>query len=376
MKKKNNLVILQPVQPVAPLEQVDSNFYNVPVSPVTNLIMETLGAGSDLQYLPSRKKQINHNTSYEYSEEAGKRQISIKSDKEYLTLEISEIDKLLGSNKPAKKMFSYILGKANEQALHNGRLTKNYISFSLKELVESGLYKTTQSAHVGFDAAMDALTSLKFKGRIQLSKKRNEYQDSMRVLFTGSDFIKGQGQCVVYLNTEVSWGMIAQYFTILPPYVYKLPNKAFDLLYYIFYLARQHTREIMEKGFFNISFRSIQHRLQLPSEIGNSNPYRTIKKPILEDALEPIEDEHGLMYHGTAEFSVTPMYDENASISEFLDKGYLRVELRGSFAQSFIQLSQNQAKQIEQAEKRKARIAEKAMAINTAKAMEANGEQE
>ena len=316
--------------------------------------------------MPARKKQINHNTTYEVLEDGKRRQVSVINPKAKVTIELADIDKMTGSNKPAKKLFVLSLIKANEQAIFDGQLTKDYISFPLQELIDIGFYKTPQSARTGFKAGMDALTSLKIKGHIQQTKKRRSSIDALEVLFTGAN-IKN-GQCTVYFNPRISWSFIAQYFTILPRYYFKLPNRASDLLYYIFFLARQHTRDIEERGYFTIGFRAIQHRLQLPSEIDNGNPYRTIKQPI-EEAIEELETEHSLLY-GNTEFSLLPVYDEAASIKDYLDNGYLRVGLTGAFAQTYIEISKDTAKQIEQAEKRQARITEKAVAIKTAKAIE------
>ena len=352
---------------VSPLKpQQESNFYNVPDSTASNLILETLGAGENIADLPARKKQINHNTTYEVLEDGKRRQVSVINPKAKVTIELADIDKMTGSNKPAKKLFVLSLIKANEQAIFDGQLTKDYISFPLQELIDIGFYKTPQSARTGFKAGMDALTSLKIKGHIQQTKKRGSTIDALEVLFTGAN-IKN-GQCTVYFNPRISWSFIAQYFTILPRYYFKLPNRASDLLYYIFFLARQHTRDIEERGYFTIGFRAIQHRLQLPSEIDNGNPYRTIKQPI-EEAIEELETEHSLLY-GNPEFSLLPVYDEAASIKDYLDNGYLRVGLTGAFAQTYIEISKDTAKQIEQAEKRQARITEKAVAIKTAKAIE------
>ena len=352
---------------VSPLKpQQESNFYNVPDSTASNLILETLGAGENIADLPARKKQINHNTTYEVLEDGKRRQVSVINPKAKVTIELADIDKMTGSNKPAKKLFVLSLIKANEQAIFDGQLTKDYISFPLQELIDIGFYKTPQSARTGFKAGMDALTSLKIKGHIQQTKKRGSSIDGLEVLFTGAN-IKN-GQCTVYFNPRISWSFIAQYFTILPRYYFKLPNRASDLLYYIFFLARQHTRDIEERGYFTIGFRAIQHRLQLPSEIDNGNPYRTIKQPI-EEAIEELETEHSLLY-GNTEFSLLPVYDEAASIKDYLDNGYLRVGLTGAFAQTYIEISKDTAKQIEQAEKRQARITEKAVAIKTAKAIE------
>ena len=89
-----------------------------------------------------------------------------------------------------------------------------------------------------------------------------------------------------------------------------------------------------------------------------------------EEAIEQIEDGHSGLY-GNMEFSLLPVYDETATISEYLENGYLKVELKGAFAETFIAISKDTAKQIEAAQKRQARITEKAIAINTAKKLEA-----
>ena len=347
--------------------QQESNFYNVPDSTASNLILETLGAGENIADLPARKKQINHNTTYEVLEDGKRRQVSVINPKAKVTIQLADIDKMTGSNKPAKKLFVLSLIKANEQAIFGGQLTKDYISFPLQELIDTGFYSTPQSARKGFNAGMDTLTSLKIKGHIQQTKKKGSSIDALEVLFTGARIERGQ--CTIFFNERISWSFIAQYFTILPRYYFRLPNRASDLLYYIFYLARQHTKDIEERGYFTISFRAIQHRLQLPSEVGNNNPDRTIKQPI-EEAIEQIEDGHSGLY-GNEDFSLLPVYDEYAPIANFLDNGYLRVELKGSFAETFIAISKDTAKQIEAAQKRQARITEKAIAINTAKKLEA-----
>lgn len=357
----------KPLPSSSPYKPEESNFYNVPDSTASNLILETLGAGEGIADLPARKRQINHNTTYEVLEDGRKRQVSLVNPKAKVTIELADIDKLTGSNKPAKKLFVLSLIKANEQAIFDGQLTKDYISFPLQELIDIGFYKTPQSARTGFKAGMDALTSLKIKGHIQQTKKRGSTIDALEVLFTGAN-IKG-GQCTVYFNPRISWSFIAQYFTILPRYYFKLPNRASDLLYYIFFLARQHTKDIEERGYFTIGFRAIQHRLQLPSEVGLNNPQRDIKQPI-EDAIEALETEHSKLYHNT-EFSLLPVYDEAASVKDFLDNGYLKVTLTGAFAETYIAISKDTAKQIEAAQKRQARITEKAVAIKTAKALEA-----
>ena len=344
-------------------------FFTVGNSPASNLVMEVLGAGKNVADLPARKRKIR-SSKLEVMERGNQRQIILKEPKAEITLELADIDKLSGNNKPAKNFFVLALQKANEQAIHNGELTRNFVSFPLKELIEIGLYSTPQSARAGFKRGMDALTSLKVKGKIRKSKKSESTIEGIAVLFPDA-WIK-DGQCMISFNDRINWNFMIQYYTILPKYYFRLSDNAGDLLYYIFYLARQHTRDIAEKGYFNISFRAIYNRLNLPDEKTNPNPQRDIKRPI-EKAIEELEDRHKEAY-GNMEFGLLPVYDDEAPIESFLDNGYLQVKLSGEFAKDFIAISQKNAQRIETAQKQKARIVEKAKAINMAKKMEAEGE--
>lgn len=362
-KSKNAQIPIS--QPVSTKKEKE-DLYNVPNSTASNFVLEVIGAGENVADLPARKKQVNHNTKIEVLEDKNRRQISLVNEKAEVTIELSDIEKLAGSNKPAKKLFILTMIKANEQAIYNGQLVKDHISFPLQELVDIGFYKSPVSARVGFNSGMNALTSIKLKGKIQRSKKSNSYIDALEVLFTGAR-IKN-GQCTIFFNDRINWGFMAQYFTVLPPYYFKLSNRASDLLYYIFFLARQHTKDIEEREYFTIGFRAIQHRLQLPSEKENKDPGRTIRQPI-EDAIEQIETEHSMLYHNM-EFSLLPIYDDAAPITDFLDNGYLKVSLKGNFANSFIGLSKDATKKIEAAQKRQEKIIEKAIIAKVAKNVE------
>lgn len=353
-------------QPLEPVKQRETSFYNMPNSPASNLFLDVLGAGADVADLPDRKRQVNHNTEYKVSENGKRRLVTLMSQKANVIIEVTDIEKVSGSNKSAKKLFVFSLIKANEQAIHNGQLTKDYISFPLQELVDIGFYSSPQTARVGFDKGVGILASLQINGKVKKSKKKEVEIKTMEVLFTGARRVKGQ--CFIRLNYAIDWSFIAQYFTILPRYYFRLPNKASDLLYYIFFLARQHTKDIEERGYFTIGFRAIQHKLQLPNEKGLNNPQRDIKDAI-EDAIEQLEIEHSKTY-GNMEFSLLPVYDEKAPIAEYLDNGFLKVELKGAFAEKFIAISKDTTKQIETAQKRQARITERAVAINTAKKLE------
>jgi len=367
--------------PTTPIEDIAA-FYNMPDSAASNLIYDILEAGQNLDSLPASKQTISRKNEYKVVKGTDKktnkaiRKITMDGEKASVTITLNDAEKVTnGSNKPAKKLFVLSLIKANSQCLQGGQLTQDYISFPLQELVDIGNYKNVRSARTGFLSGADTLTSIKAKGTLKKSTKSkkagNEIEiAALEVLFTGAKIEKGQ--CFIYLNERVNWGFLCEYYTILPPYYFRLSNRASDLLYYIFYLARQHTKEIEEKGYFNISFRAIQNKLQLPNEKGLNNPQRDIKDAI-EGAIEQIEDAHKATYGNMdIAFIIQPDGIDGATISEYLDNGYLRVEIKGNFASKFIALSKDTRKQITESQKRQARIQDKIeTAIAEKKAKEA-----
>lgn len=332
-------------------ERQEKEFYHVPEGAPNALIMDILASGEELGNLPDRKKTTSKDIKLDVKGKGKSRTITQENgaNTTAITVELSDIDKLAGSNKAAKKLFIRCGIEANRQAITNGKLTQDHISFPLQRLVDDGNYSNLRSARKGFTQGADVLTSIKIKGKVTKSKKDEAEIEALEVPFTGSRISKGQ--CIVFLNPRINWSFFTQYFTALPPYCFKLSNRAFDLLYYIFSTARQRTHDIEQRGYFTISFRAIQYKLQLPNEVGAANPQRDIKDAI-ENAIEEIENEHSAAY-ANADFTITPVYNENAPIAEYLDNGYLKVELKNDFAKTFIEISKSTAKQIAAAQKRK-----------------------
>lgn len=356
---KENLTLTSAGNLAPDLKARESGFYSVPTSPATDTVLKVLCSGKDnLSSFKARIKQVNHSQEIEVLQGGSKRQVTVKSNVSSVTLELADIEKLTGSNKTSKKLFIFTLIKMNEQAYSNGVLRRNYLQFPLQELQDIGFYNTIRSARKGFKDGMDILTSLKLKGSMKQGKK--EVATALEILFTGANIKKST--CTVFLNERINWGFIATYYTILPSYSFKLSNKAFDLILYIFYLARQNLKKIENNGYFTISLKALQNQLQLPQE--SVNPARDIKKPI-EDAIAEI-----MRYSHKTEFFIELVVDNNAPIAAYLANGYIKVSLKGRYAEKFIELSKNKTKQIHTAQKRRETITEKAIAINIAKTLE------
>lgn len=338
-----------------------SEYLSLPTSPSTNVLMEVITSGKNIADLPARKKKVSHDSSYEVLENGNRRQINMASSSAKVTVELEDICAFAGSNKTAQKMFIMTLVKANEQALHDGVLTRDSISFPLQELVTLGMYTAQNNARRGFKDGVTALSKIKVSGSYKSGKSTVEYTPMSLIRFGKID----KGQCYVYLEPEFNWGSVTQFFTLIPQYYFGLPNKASELLIFICYMARQNVKEIAERGYFNISMRSVQQRLQLPSELNCREPAKLIRSPI-EQAVAEIK----AAQKGTTDkkgIDLELVYNPSDSVTEFLQNGYIKVKVSGVFAENFTALNARKEEAIEKKEQKRQRIAESAAAIRMAK---------
>lgn len=345
-------------------------FYSMPTSPASNLAMVVFTHGKEqLGELPERMELARNKNTYTLTASDTARQITQQqSNGDLITLELSDIDKLKGTNKTISKLFAFSLVKLNEQAEQGGQLTRNTIEFSLQELVDRGFYSNTVNARAGVKKAFEVLTNMKVSGTIAKGKKKNIEQAELAVLFTYCRIKKNV--VTVDLNSRINWEMLTQFYTILPKWAFSLPVKPWDLLYYVFYLARQNLDKISKQGYFTISFQAIHSRLVLPEAEYTKNPQRDIKD-VIERAITEIEERAH-----TPELQFIPRYNEKDNIKEYLSNGYLEVHFSGAYAAAFLDLYKRNTKRLEQAEKKKEQRKEEAIAINLAKRMEAEAAKE
>lgn len=345
----------------SPDDELNSKYFNMPTSAVTQAMYQLLGSSS-LEEMQARNKLINHNQKIEILQNRrnpSQRIITKETDKGSFSIGITDIEKIGGNNKAVKKMLALSLIKLNEQAVHNGTLTKEYITIPLQELADIGFYKNTKTARKGFKETTETLTSIKAAGETESG------DSDLVVMFIKATVKNGVGY--IFPNPYINWAGIANYFTIMPKYSFKLKSNAFDLINYISYIARQRTREIKEKGYFTISLRAVQNCLDLPNERENKNPERDIKKPIRDAVAEIMAADR------KENFVISIVADNNASTSDYLDKGYLKIKPAGDYGEHFIKIAEKHQKQIETATKRKAAIVDAAKARNMAAKMENEG---
>lgn len=334
-----------------------NDFYSLPSGAVTHATMRILGAQGDLRSMAkaSNRHSTTHGLKIGYGENGDSRRLSFKrGDTEY-RFEIDDIKTLSGYNKSVKKIFAYALVKINQQAYSDGIFKRNFVSYPLQELVDVGIYKNIRAARAGYEEAMKALTSIKLGGKVKYGKQEKSVASGkagIEVIFTGAHI--EAGVCYIYLNERISWDLVAAFYTRIPAFYFQLPAKAADLLFYIFYLARQSQDRIKDHGYFDINLRSIAQFLGLPEETEVKNPTGAIKNKI-EEAIKDIEAKlEDSKDKGS--FTITPHYKERSSITEYLNNGYIRVALFGNYAAFFIEGADKKAKGIEAARKKKERV--------------------
>lgn len=338
-------------------QEVEQAFYNLPSTPATTALFNLFGFGSDLWENPKqvveREKALDTHKKLKIEGDATRPEILRFTIATRSALQIYEVDRhfLEGTNAGLKKIYSFIQTKVT-RIFSDGIPVKTSIEFPLRELVDSGVYKTLDTARKGFLDAGEALIRVGIKGWLKLSNKKRYEQVDVGSFFTL--FRVKRGVCVVKINPDFAWGMFTAFYTPFPPFAYKLSSNAFTLISLIFTIARQRWGRIGKADAlkFQIKMRHIQTRLNLPDEDKTRNPRRDIRD-VIENAIEEIE-----RASNTTDFTMISrksdgtLMEDNASISAFL-AGHLEIELRGDYSESFKTIAVNSGKRIKAAQKRK-----------------------
>lgn len=334
---------IQDVVEVSTIERRE--FETMPTSPMlhlTNQAINAFGAG--------RPIKANRNTTigYGYSDKNPDMwSITSKNSNNELTLSIDDIGLLKTNNKGLKKCFAFILVQCNDQHY------SPKIGFPLQALVDNGMYSSVSNARRGIKDNIEKIMAMTFKGTSKKGKKVLEEQGGKLIYH----YEIKNNYVTLYFNEKINVAFMAQYFTMIPKFAFALSNNAFSLIEYIFFLSRQNTRAIKEKGYFNINLRAIRDYLNLPDENDTKKHSQYIRQPI-EEAIEAIEEANN-----NSSFTITPIYNEDCkSIKEWLG-GYLQIGLKEEFAETFIKIADGTAKKVEQSQKRR----EKALTMVEAK---------
>jgi len=253
-------------------------------------------------------------------------------------------------DKNVKKIFVFLLQKANKSHFDE-------VNFTLRELVELGMYSSEKNARVGINNAMSKLMSIQISGELKKGKKTMKSNKGIMFYNLAID----NSYCTVKINQELNINVIAPFFSLFPVWAYQLSNKAFAIVEYIFYLARNNIRKIKKDGCFNINLGTINDYLQQPSPAETRKHSQYIINPILE-AITEIENTQE-----NTDYKFTPIYNHNyKNAAEFLKDGYLQIEMTDKALEYFTTRAAEQEKEYKKVAARK----EKALLENEKKKAE------
>lgn len=323
MSKKQNNEVINPLiidnQPIVP-------FYNLPTSQEANLIQDILGGGHNSRMKHEITTKSSHSGTIFY----------YKSQNSTVSIKLPDVSRLTGHNSTAEKLFNFLLIKINKQGVfnENGTLKNTVIQFQLEELVSTGMYVDDRAARRGFDTAMGLLQD--FILPIKFSTTNNSRAGGTSIkLF--KQWERKNGVAFVEVGNELNINALFQYYTPLPKYYFKLNPKAAKLCYFLSFLSRMRTQQIEEDGFFIVNLRTVQEKLNLPSEDGNRYQKQQIREPI-EKAIEEIEQaeyEQEQAQPGSQQYRFEIKSNEEASTKEWLD-GHIKVYVRGQAREKLI----------------------------------------
>jgi hypothetical protein len=248
----------------------------------------------------------------------GAQNITFEGDTAHLDITISKIREIgLKQDENARKLFNYILTKANEQ-------NKNErIFFNLSDLVERGIYKTEHSAYKGVKLFFDKLMSIQVGGTqwAGYGNNKKEIRATKKQILIEYDIHEGKTSFFEMKREIINF--LCLYYSLFPKWIYSLKNnKAFALADHIYYIASQRKKEIAKDGTFKISFENIRQVLGIPDPSETQKHTEKIINPILK-AIDDIEKNQNV--NTTNRIFLTPQYNElYKNASDFLT-GYLEI---------------------------------------------------
>lgn len=313
------------------LEKKEKPYHSLPTGPVANSIKRALEYSKTGRETRGNKDlKVTTTTNL-----IGKTEINFKSRNTDIIISLENYEEIATrQDKNTIKLFNFLLQKSNEQN-HNPDIT-----FHLLELVENGMYKNIDTARKGLKNSFEKIKRIEIGGIIKKGGK--ELRSKQGYLFYDRDIT--EGHVTIKRNETISIEFIAQYITLIPKWSYQLNEKAYSLVDYIFYRARQEITNIKEKGYFNLSFESISNYLGQPKPEETERQSQLIINPILE-AITEIEDLQ--LKEERTDFKITPIYEEGTA-REFL-RGYLKIELIDTSQTYFIEQAVKKENEIKKA---------------------------
>ena len=211
------------------------------------------------------------------------------------------------------------------------------IGFTLRELVETGLYTDVSNAKRGMKMFFRKTKLLHVRGQYKNGKRIIAEKEG--VLFSSIEF-RG-GYVTLNLNSDYNFDFLASQFTIFPKAFYRMSTNGVLLAFYFLSIARMNAPRIKDKGKFTVSFDACRRSIGLPAveEVRHRRYKQQIKDPLLSAHEEIEEAVRKMPEAGAEDFTITPHGSEAGPIEEWL-QGYFEIGIKGEFAKMFVDLAQ------------------------------------
>lgn len=247
--------------------------------------------------------------------------VIFKTKNNKTAISIPDPSGVLGSECRLQQVFAFAMCKIKDELMVDGKVSGDVVVFHLNELVEYGIYSNYRAAKKGIGDIANFLGGVRINTKdadfIETILTEPEFRDVTFSLFTHFGLTE-RGKVKIGINKLVNWSDLTKQFIVNSMAMFRLSNLSFKLVMAILERIR------IEKydGPFDMSFRYVMSRLNLPSK--TKNVERDIKKPIKE-AIEEVN-----AYSNEFGFKIVPNYDSKMKLSKIINTGRLTVVLTDS----------------------------------------------
>jgi len=239
----------------------------------------------------------------------------VKSAAEAFTIQVKDPDRIKSQKSPTAKVFLLLCYLINSKLRTRGGDLKDFtLEFPVSDLAKMGVF-ATGAAKATLERCLEAIQTIYFYGYRYQGEGKKVTQEKPSNLLEG--FVVANGICKVKVNPIINFQFLAGYITPLPFWAFGLPNnKAFALMWSVFYFGRQRVQSVAVNRGFSIAMGTIRNRMMLP--VKSKNPQRDVLNPVQESvesinafAFEHEEQEEILLEVG---------YDYSVSEKRSMDK--------------------------------------------------------
>ena len=239
-------------------------------------------------------------------------------------------------NNCLSKIFAYVFSEIPFDK--EGKPKEKEIKIPIKAFVKDGLYAQKSNAMRGLETAGDVLRHIYIEITKQNSFNMSEmegYSYRCDGLFTGFRIDDKKQNLIVKLNEDAPWRLFRNQYIDIPDEWFSLPSRTFSFVQNIAIVARRSATTIANKGYIDIDLREAAFWMGLPSDKDTRNSGKLIKQPI----VDAIEEANGI----NSDFIMEPHFDTARPVSDFLNRGFIRVHIDGKTKAELVVISRRRA---------------------------------